>query len=299
MPKFSIIIPTYNRKSLLKDRALSSLLNQNLKNFEVIVINDGGEDIIEVIEEFRQRGLSLKYINNSSNNGPSFARNLGVAQSSGEWICFLDDDDEYINNATEILINIVQKTFKRVLFFPHYKIINGKKFLMPKSNGINVDENKILEWVIKWYFISGTYVIKKEVFNKIKFDENIKIGEDLELGINLLRNLKDEIAFVEEPFYLHYFRKSDFTNVHQALEDYKKILEKHKKFLKEKEVLHEFYYRLGCFSYFNSNRLEALKYFLYSIKRPRLKIFFRIFLLFIPLKIGRIIEDFLLELKLK
>ena len=115
MPRFSIIIPTYNRKELLKERALKSLLNQTYKDFEVIVINDGGEDVSDVIEEYKDKGLDIKYISYKGNKGPSYARNREVEIAQGEWISFLDDDNEYFPTALETFDHYTTENFKYII----------------------------------------------------------------------------------------------------------------------------------------------------------------------------------------
>src|SRR5690349_21108150 len=88
MPAVSIIIPTYNRRELVCE-AIASVLAQSLKDFELIVVDDGSEDgTAEAVREF----ADVRYIW-QLNRGVSAARNLGVTFSTGEWIAFLDSDD--------------------------------------------------------------------------------------------------------------------------------------------------------------------------------------------------------------
>jgi glycosyltransferase involved in cell wall biosynthesis len=72
--------------------ALNSLTNQTCAHFEVIVVNDGGPDITDILDRYNAY-LNIQYIRNSISKGRTAALNVGVAQASGEWLCFLDDDD--------------------------------------------------------------------------------------------------------------------------------------------------------------------------------------------------------------
>jgi len=99
---FSIIIPTYNREIAL-DRCLKSLVSQSFKNFEVLVCDDGSTDGTKKIIEKYQSVLELKYFFNENTGGPAGPRNVGIANATGEWICFLDSDDWYIENRLEYL----------------------------------------------------------------------------------------------------------------------------------------------------------------------------------------------------
>ncbi|WP_320007742.1 glycosyltransferase [Maridesulfovibrio sp.] len=95
-PKISVILPTYNRPiQLLK--ALHSLLEQSYQNIEVVVINDGSEDISEVVRSsgLKESGRSVLYLDGHSDSGPSAARNRGLCAATGEIIAYLDDDDVF------------------------------------------------------------------------------------------------------------------------------------------------------------------------------------------------------------
>ncbi|MCB0164572.1 MAG: glycosyltransferase family 2 protein [Anaerolineae bacterium] len=93
-PVFSIIIPTYNRAHLLS-RAVQSVLNQTFSDFELIIVDDASPDnTAEVVEAFYDNRII--YIRPEKNGGASASRNLGVRRARGEFISFLDDDDEYL-----------------------------------------------------------------------------------------------------------------------------------------------------------------------------------------------------------
>lgn len=91
-PYFSVIIPTYNRATLLC-RCLESLTRQTFEEFEVIVSDDGSTDsTADVIDMFRSR-LSLQYIKNENFGGPAKPRNVGLEMAGSDFVAFLDSDD--------------------------------------------------------------------------------------------------------------------------------------------------------------------------------------------------------------
>ena len=106
-PIVSIIMPTYNRPDMLKD-ALKSIFSQTYQNFEIIVVNDGGVDVMEIIDPLNNEG-KIKYIHTDI-IGLSHARNIGCENAKGEIIAFIDDDAvatkgwlrAYVNAFTEI-----------------------------------------------------------------------------------------------------------------------------------------------------------------------------------------------------
>ncbi|CDM64374.1 glycosyltransferase family 2 protein [Pyrinomonas methylaliphatogenes] len=90
-PRVSVIVPTRNRPQLLRE-ALQSLVKQRGVRFEVIVVNDAGEDVQSVIDEFTG-ALDITYIQLARNQGLPAARNRGVERARGSYIAYLDDDD--------------------------------------------------------------------------------------------------------------------------------------------------------------------------------------------------------------
>jgi hypothetical protein len=91
MPFFSVIIPTYNRATLLQE-ALASVNAQEWRDFEVIVIDDGSTDETEAVVLASQ--LPVRFFR-QTNAGPGAARNLGIRQATGRYITFLDSDDKW------------------------------------------------------------------------------------------------------------------------------------------------------------------------------------------------------------
>lgn len=120
MPKVSIIIPTYKRSEMLP-RAINSVLNQTYKNIEIIVIDDNNpeshyrQETAEVMDEYK-KNQKVKYIQHTKNKNGAVARNTGIANSHGEIITFLDDDDWYTEDK-------VQKQVEYLLRNKKYKAV--------------------------------------------------------------------------------------------------------------------------------------------------------------------------------
>jgi glycosyltransferase involved in cell wall biosynthesis len=100
-PLFSIILPTRNRSSLFGD-ALASVLEQRFRNFEVIVVNDGSFEeheprYLELVETTNGVARLLTLVRTQRGHGQSYALNYGAAEAHGEYLCFLDDDDQWID----------------------------------------------------------------------------------------------------------------------------------------------------------------------------------------------------------
>lgn len=101
-PVFSIVLPTNNRKEYFKN-ALSSILNQKNGNWELIIINDGNDNVQDIIP----RDERIRYIKNKNTIGASASRNIGVKVSRGDFIAYLDDDDEWLPEHLSLSQNIL------------------------------------------------------------------------------------------------------------------------------------------------------------------------------------------------
>ncbi len=182
---FSIIVTTYNRKDLLH-RAIESIAAQTYRNFEVIVVNDDGVSVENIIEEYLTK-FPIKLINNESNNGPAASRNIAIKESKGDYVTFLDDDDIYFPNHLDTLYRESSDEFN-VLYTDAsrrvYKIIDGKQ----------VEIDNYIPYSIEYHpdklFIGNItpincVAIKRNVLLDLHFNETLQALEDWEFLIRL------------------------------------------------------------------------------------------------------------------
>ena len=93
MPKVSVLIPLYKANNFIAE-TLDSVLNQKFTDFEIIVVDDCGNDgSLEIVESYRQKDRRIKVLNNDANHGIAYTRNRGLDECAGEYIALLDDDD--------------------------------------------------------------------------------------------------------------------------------------------------------------------------------------------------------------
>jgi glycosyltransferase involved in cell wall biosynthesis len=191
-PEVSIILPTYNRGNLL-ERALESIRYQAFKDFEVVLINDGGSDISPIIKKFPD--LKITYIQHEKNLGLSEARNSGLKIAKGKYITYLDDDDEYYPNHLESLINYLDRSpdvkvaYSIAMYKYQQKSIKGRQ----KSNKITArffkfDEQQIL--INNLSPITCFCHLKECVKVVGGFNPSLKRYEDWEFWIRLSRVYK-------------------------------------------------------------------------------------------------------------
>ena len=145
-PHVSIIIPTYRRWDFLFE-AVKSVFNQTYKDWEIIIINDGGESPEGKIIDFLN-DPNVHYIEHQNNMGIASARNTGISKSSGDFIAYLDDDDIFYPNHLEVLMNEMAKNNWDVAYTDSHKgsyVGSGKNYKLikkevPYSHDYNMNE---------------------------------------------------------------------------------------------------------------------------------------------------------------
>ena len=219
----SVIIPTYNRKYLLK-RALHSASSQTFVPQEIIVVDDGSSDGTKdwVLERFP----CVRYIC-QDNSGVSSARNRGIREAKGSWIAFLDSDDEWMPDKLEkqeIAINDSKEAW--LCHTNEIWIRNGVRVNQMKKHqkyGGDVFENCLDICRIS----PSSALIKKEVFEMVGlFDESLKVCEDYDLWLRITAVLP--VIFLDEQLITKYGGHSDqLSRVDNGIEQYRiKSLEK-------------------------------------------------------------------------
>ncbi len=168
MAFFSIILPTYNQSEFLK-KSIKSILSQTFKNWELLIINNNSTDNTDnVIKSFKDNRIKVYKINNE--NILAKSRNLGIKNSSSEWLCFIDSDDIWHPKKLEITKKYIEEE-NGDLFYHDLNFIN-KKFIFFKKK-IQDKSKKITYPVIKYFAYNGngvgqsSVVVKKKILEKI------------------------------------------------------------------------------------------------------------------------------------
>ncbi len=197
--KISVVIPTYNRKSLLKN-AIDSVLKQKYSPKEIIIIDDGSDDGTEklICREYPQ----IKYVW-QDNSGISSARNLGIEQSTGDWIAFLDSDDEWLPNKLENQVYELNN-------YPDYQICHTNEIWIRNGRRVNQKEKHqkfggyIFEKCLPLCAISPSSVlIHKKVFDKYGlFDTSLPACEDYDMWLRICAFLP--VLYIEKPLIYKY-----------------------------------------------------------------------------------------------
>lgn len=188
MPFFSVVIPLYNKQTYIK-RSLNSVLAQTMTDFEVVVIDDGSTDssaaIVKSILDQRVRLIQQQ------NSGVSAARNRGISECYGEWVAFLDADDEYFPECLQEMYSCVKK-------FPQAGAVYVDPVWFRDGEQINVVSQTAETYeLLPDYFDqiifhggneinSSCVAVKKAVFSQAGlFPVGITIGEDSDMWMRI------------------------------------------------------------------------------------------------------------------
>ncbi|MCD6007023.1 glycosyltransferase [Halomonas sp. IOP_31] len=198
MPKFSVVIPTFNRSEALQ-RAINSVLNQTFSDLEVIVVDDGStDDTEELVKGTKDRRLKYYWMQNSG--GPATPRNRGIEEASGEWVCLLDSDDFWYPEKLEEVAKLTDRCPE--LDAVYHGIVNRKKGRRPLkiARGVTPDFYKELLVNGNRCPTSSMSIKRSFIINKgLRFDESseFRVVEDYDFWMKLA-NAGANFSFIDK-----------------------------------------------------------------------------------------------------
>ena len=203
----SVIVPVYNVEKYI-EKCLKSLVEQTLKNIEIIIVNDGSTDNSKkIISKFAEKYSNIKYYE-KTNGGLSSARNYGIKYANGEYVAFLDSDDYVEKNLYELMYkkalqensDMVECDFIWEYYGKNGEIVKTKKDKRKKFKTLNqyVKNARVVAW---------NKLIKKQIIDdfNIRFPEGL-IYEDIEFFYKLFPHL-NKISYVNI-YGIHYVQRN-------------------------------------------------------------------------------------------
>ncbi len=228
MCKISIVVPIYNAGKWLK-RCLDSILNQSYKNIELILVNDGSsDDSGDICNDYARRDNRVKVIY-QQNQGVSIARNNGIACSTGDYIGFVDADDEINVDMYEKLLDTAMLTSSDIVLCDSLAVKDGEIIEYETISCLAEDctlckteitPNILLEIAGSvWRGLYSAQLIK----DKVAFLQDLKIAEDRVFNIYAMGRAK-RIAYVKAAYYRRNLLKG--STVHKYHSDYYETIKK-------------------------------------------------------------------------
>ncbi len=191
---FSIIIPTFNRAGII-GRAIESVLAQTYPYWELIVIDDGSTDNTrEIVQKYKDKRIKYFYQENKELNG---ARNKGVELSLGEYIGFLDDDDEYMENHLENFKNAIINSGNKIGIYKSGLLLKIRDKLIKTENYNNKKHKNPVNYILFGETNLLPLIFHKKIFLNLKFNTDCILFDDH----NFLIKAVLEYPFIETNTY--------------------------------------------------------------------------------------------------
>ena len=236
----SVIIPTFNRQISIIDRAVKSIQIQTYPNIEIIIVDDNknNSSLSLNIKKYCQEN-GVIYIKQFGNNGACNARNIGVANSQGEYIAFLDDDDEWLPSKASEQIAMLKKGYGLVFSkgLNVYTNLNSKE--LPYGNNSNfIQEPKFEDLLIKNYVGTTSQIMTtRECFFSVNgFDPDFPARQDYDFCLRVSQHYR--LYGIDRILFKHYHHSTyQITkNINHTLNGYLKLYKKYKPFYRKRPI---------------------------------------------------------------
>lgn len=246
----SIIVPVYNVEKYI-DICIQSILKQTYKELQILLIDDGSLDMSgKICDEYAKKDPRINIVH-KENEGVSVARNVGIEQAIGKYICFVDSDDYVTEMYVAELVSAIESSDAEMAMCGHYRLQNGKYIPQGFKSRILSKEDEQFYWYMcidlkgrfLWNKIYLTELIKEK---GIFFEKGIHPGEDTLFNLKYSFSVK-KVKILDMPLYIYVdsdssVMKRDLSK--SCFENYKRQIEPHKRLLedelseKEKNCVH-------------------------------------------------------------
>ena len=257
----SIIIPLYNKEFAI-EQTLCSVIKQTYRDFEIIVSDDGSTDrSASIVKELAKKDKRIRYYK-KENGGVSSARNFGLSKANGEWIIFLDADDEMMPANIETLLHLANK----------YNVkLAASNISVKESNGtvhdieLRTDQEMCFKNFIKALlgnqaiFASGACIYQKALLGDKPYNETLSRYEDAAFELNLFRG--NTVAFTPQVTFIHHGEFAELSKIqnNDKAKDFIFNMEFANKSFWQKAKMGQ-YINEGCHTYFGGGKCLKDKY---------------------------------------
>ncbi len=244
MELVSIIITTYKRESAIVERAVRSVARQSYSNKEILVVDDSPadypyrNDIRELVSKY-QSECNIAYYPHELNLGACAARNTGIKNSKGTFICFLDDDDEYDLLKVEKQVQFLSKDQSIAMVYCDCVVIDdetGERKRMDKK----LYRGKVYESLLEKNFVGTTSfpLIRREcLINLGGFDTELPACQDYDMWLRICKEYS--VDYIDEPLVLYHNHSGEqiTKNPEKRIKGLLRLVNKNEDYLKEHKRL--------------------------------------------------------------
>jgi glycosyltransferase involved in cell wall biosynthesis len=221
MPNVSVIIPTHNRAAYLK-AAIASVLNQTFQDFEILIVDDGSSDTTpDVVKSFDDD--RIQYVRHPKSRGGAAARNTGIGHCRGEYVAFLDDDDEWFADklARQMVLLLASPPEVGCIYTGYVCVdrVSGKEI----AQKIPTNRGDLSKELLTANCLGGTssVLLKRACFKQVGvFDQNLPSFQDHDLWIRISKSF--HFDYIGEPLLRYYVHRkqiwSDLEAVNRGMD---------------------------------------------------------------------------------
>ena len=209
--KVSIVVPVFNSEKTLS-KCLDSLINQTYKDIEIICVNDCSKDrSLQVLQEYASKDSRIIIVNHTENKNAGGARNSGIKEAKGSYICFVDNDDWLIEDGIKILVDNSNAFTSDVVAADWVTYFDETHQKLNDNLLDNADKLTLIKYICKNGFRMLGVLMKKRLFcdNELFFPEKV-FYEDNAIAMALI-SCANVISYIKKPIYYYFISPSSVT----------------------------------------------------------------------------------------
>lgn len=265
-PLVSVIITTFNRSELVK-KAIDSVLNQTYMNFELIVVDDCSTDHTkEAVNSFSDDRIT--YIQHAMNKGEG-SRNSGLECVRGDYVAFLDDDDEWFKDKLELQVDLLSAKpanigvvhTGRVLYYT-----STEEEVVDVKHRLDFCDNALEDLAIDNGICTSTVMVRRQCLDQVGyFDETFPYCQDYDMWIRLAEGY--QFTYIHKPLIRYRYHQTNLSkNWGAQIKGREMLYEKHAKYFSQSTPYNSrHYFELGVLKCLNNDMKKARKMYMKSI----------------------------------
>ena len=229
MPTVSVIIPTHNRAQFIQ-RAIASVLTQSHSDLEVIVVDDASkDDTVRIVADYARKDARVRLVRHDQQKGAQAARNAGIRAAQGEWIAFLDSDDQWLPDSLALRLRVAKEKAVQVVHSDCYVLDPGSA--TPELSVGTPMQGYVYNEILRiWGPMYQSLLVSREALIKIGLlDDSIVSQQEWDTAIRLGKHY--EFAFVAEPTFVYDRRHEGgiSKDVLRKAKGYEQVVKKHRR----------------------------------------------------------------------
>ncbi|MCR5565557.1 MAG: glycosyltransferase family 2 protein [Clostridiales bacterium] len=240
------VITTYQREPSMVSRAIESVIHQTYRDIELIIVDDSPEDyplradVEKTAREFenKRKDISVRYIAHEKNLGACAARNTGIRYANGEYIAFLDDDDEWMPEKIEKQVNVITATNAAMVYCG--RICKDDETGCSFVEKVEYHRGNVFKYLLYQNFIGSTSfpLINSRILREAGgFDEQMQSAQDCDAWLRIAE--KYEIEYISEPLVIYHTHRGEqiTSNPKKKISGLERLNQKYKRFVDDDPVL--------------------------------------------------------------